>query len=292
MITRRQFIKTTGLLGLSLVLPPGIYKQEATAAALSNIDFAAPAVMPQIINIFLYGGPSELAGNLSNIEDIALNSQNSYPSYLDPADENNDITTNQFWGSAGGSIMEELLANGQMSIYRTVNRIKDNSRAHGPSVTQNLVGNLDVFNPGIATTLAAILNTYNPFAKEIDELVLPFVSFEGESKVFNLGNLDVPLNLRPTALDSNFQNSYERSKNGYLDSGDDKINSDKIDSLAQSLSSSASNKFNKVNEAFLKREELAAFIAASFNSDDIAADLPVDPDTSEQIQYPNSFRLH
>jgi hypothetical protein len=157
MITRRQFLKTTGLLGLSLAPPLGILKQEATAAALSNIYFTAPAVMTQIIN---------------------------------------------------------------------------------------------------------------------------------------LGNLDVPLNLRPTALDSNFQNSYERSKNGYLDSGDDKINSDKIDSLAQSLSSSASNKFNKVNEAFLKREELAAFIAASFNSDDIAADLPVDPDTSEQIQYPNSFRLH
>jgi hypothetical protein len=123
--------------------------------------------------IFLYGGPSELAGNLSNIEDIAVNSQNSYPRYLDPADENNDITTNQFWGSAGGSIMEELLANGQMSIYRTVNRIKDNSRAHGPSVTQNLVGNLDVFNPGIATTLAAILNTYNPFAKEIELTAWP-----------------------------------------------------------------------------------------------------------------------
>ena len=288
MITRRQFLKTTGLLGLSLALPPGILKQEATAAALSNIDFAAPSVMPQIINIFLYGGPSELAGNLSNIENIAANSQNSYPSYLDPADENNDITPNQFWGSAGGSIMEELLANGQMSIYRTVNRIKDNSRAHGPSVTQNLVGNLDVFNPGIATTLAAILNTYNPFGKEIDELVLPFVSFEGESKVFNLGDLDVPLNLRPTALDSNFQNPYERSKNGYLDSGDDKTNSDRIDSLAHSVSSSASNRFNKVNEAFLKRAELAAFIAASFNSDAIVADLPVDPDTSAQIQYPNS----
>ena len=75
MITRRQFLKATGLLGLSLALPPGIFKKEATAAALENIDFAAPAVIPKIINIFLYGGPSELAGNLSNIEDIAANSQ-------------------------------------------------------------------------------------------------------------------------------------------------------------------------------------------------------------------------
>ena len=288
MITRRQFLKATGLLGLSLALPPGIYKKEATAAALENIDFAAPAVIPKIINIFLYGGPSELAGNLSNIEDIAANSQSSYPSYLDPAEADNSITANKFWGSAGGDIMEELLSSGQISIYRTINRIKDNSRAHGTSVTQNLVGNLDLFNPGIATTLAAILNIYQPFAKPTDELVLPFVSFEGESKVFNLGDLNVPLNLRPIALDSNFQNPYERSKNWYLDSDDDDTNNSIIDNLARSVSTSVPNRFDKVNEAFLKRAELADFIAASFNSDEIMADLPIDPDTGEQIQYPSS----
>jgi hypothetical protein len=276
MITRRQFLKTTGILGLSLALPPAILKQDAIAAPLSNIDYAEPAVIPQIINVFLYGGPSELAGNLTNIEDIMANSQNRYPTYLDPSDANNNHTPNQFWADAGGNIMEELLSDGQMSIYRTVNRIKDNSRAHGPSITQNLVGNLDLFNPGIATTLAAILNTFNPFGKDINELVLPVVSFEGESKVFNLGDLDVPLNLRPIALDSNFQNPYERSKNWNLDSSDDNTNSDRIDSLAQSVSSSVPDRFGKVNEAFLKRAELADFIAASFNSDDINTDLPVD----------------
>jgi hypothetical protein len=288
MITRRQFLKTTGILGLSLALPPAILKQDAIAAPLSNIDYAEPAVIPQIINVFLYGGPSELAGNLTNIEDIMANSQNRYPTYLDPSDANNNHTPNQFWADAGGNIMEELLSDGQMSIYRTVNRIKDNSRAHGPSITQNLVGNLDLFNPGIATTLAAILNTFNPFGKDINELVLPVVSFEGESKVFNLGDLDVPLNLRPIALDSNFQNPYERSKNWNLDSSDDNTNSDRIDSLAQSVSSSVPDRFGKVNEAFLKRAELADFIAASFNSDDINTDLPVDPDTGVQIEYPSS----
>ena len=288
MITRRQFLKTTGLLGLSLALPPSLYKQEAKAASLGNIDYVAPSTIPQIINIFLYGGPSELSGNLTNIEDIIANSQNSYPSYLNPADANSNLTPNQFWGDAGGSIMEELLSDGQMSIYRTVNRIKENSRAHGSSVTQNLVGNLDVFNPGIATTLAAILNTYNPFGKDIDELVMPFVSFEGESRVFNLGDLDVPLNLRPIALDSNFQNPYERSRNWKLDSSDDNTNNNRLDSLAQSVSSSGSNQYGKVNEAFLKRAELAEFIASRFNSDNITAALPIDPDTSVQIQYPNS----
>ena len=75
--------------------------------------------------------------------------------------------------------------------------------------------------PGIATTLAAILERFNPFGKSIDQLVLPFVSFEGESKVFNLGDLNPPLVLRPMNLDSNFANPYQRSRNWYLDSGSD-----------------------------------------------------------------------
>jgi len=117
--------------------------------------------------------------------------------------------------------------------------------------------------------------------------VLPFVSFEGESKVFSLGNLDVPLNLRPVTLDSNFQNPYQRSKNWYLDSGDVNTNSDRLDGLAQSVSSAGSD-FSKVNDAFVKRAELEAFIDSNFNSDDISANLPIDPDTDAQIQYPDS----
>ena len=189
MINRRQFLKTTGLLGLSTMLPLSFWKGQARAALPDSIQYVAPATIPQIISIFLYGGPSELAGNLTNMADINANSQNPYPGSLDPANADNDITPNQFWGNAGGSIMEELLTNGQMSLYRTINRIKDDSKAHGRSVSQNLVGNLDLFNAGIATTLAAIL---------------------------------------------------------------------------------------------------AEFIAGRFNSENVNADLPIDPDTSTQIQYPDS----
>lgn len=75
--------------------------------------------------------------------------------------------------------MESLIASGEMSVYRTIHRIKEDSKAHGPSVFQNLVGSLDMAGPGIGTTLAAILAANQAFGKPVEELLLPFVSFEG-----------------------------------------------------------------------------------------------------------------
>ena len=287
MINRRQFLKTAGICGLSLALPPYIWKQEARAALPDNIIYEIPAMIPQIIHIFLYGGPSELAGNLTNIAEIAANSQNPYPSNLDPNNAGNDITPNKFWGTAGGVFMEEMLASGEMSIYRTINRLKDDSKAHGRSIAQNLVGNLDLSNAGIATTLAALLEKFDPFNKPVDDLLLPFVSFEGDSRVFGLGNLDIPLALRPMSLDANFNNPYARSKNNYLDPRDVDANDKIIEDLAKQVSAQFPQ-FEKINNAFAKRGELADFISSSFNNEKINEDLPVDPDTGQKLQYPET----
>ncbi len=287
MISRRQFLKTAGLFGLAMAGPSFVWKPTAKAYLIDNINYSPPAVMPQIIHVFLYGGPSELAGNLTNIEDIAANSQNPYPAALDPNNPNNDITANKFWGSAGGDIMEQLLADGKMSLYRTVNRIKDRSKAHGHCITQNLLGNLDFSHSGIAATLADILDAFNPFGKSIDELLLPFVSFEGSSSVFAPGNLFIPSNLRPTDLDARFRNPYTRSRNGYVDAQDSDINDQRLDDLAQ-LVSPQYPVYEKVNDAFLKRAVLADFIENSFNSVQVDADLPVDPDTGQKVAYPDS----
>jgi uncharacterized protein (DUF1501 family) len=282
MITRRQFLKTAGICGLSLALPPFIWKQEVQAALPDTLEYTAPAMIPQIIHIFLYGGPSELAGNLTNIAEISANSQNPYPTSLNPNNANNDITPNNFWGSAGGSIMEAMLANGEMSLYRTINRIKDDSKGHGRSIAQNLVGNLDLSNAGIATTLAAIIDKFNPFVnKTVDELLLPFVTFEGDSRVFSPGDLDIPLPLRPLALDANFNNPYERSNNTFLDANNNNTNDQKLEDLAQA-ESNLFPQFEKVNNAFIKRAELADFIESSFNSAKINEALP------DGIQYPNT----
>lgn len=299
---RRVFMKSVGMLGASLVTPPLFWKQVAHAALPPEIEYLAPAVMPQVINVFLYGGPSELAGNLSNIEEINANSQNAYPAYLDPNNINGSVTANGFWGpdnntnnSAGGDIMEELLAGRDMSIYRTINRISDDNKGHGRSVTQNLVGNLDTTYPGIATNLTAILAANNPFGKPLEELILPVVSFEGNSVIFRLGDLDIPLVLRPIALDASFNNPYRRASNSNVG-----IYDSDIENLARSVSSAFGAKHQKINDAFTKRGELADFIDTNFNQTIVDGNLPVnpnhdplspDPDTDAvtgQLIYPNT----
>ena len=289
---RREFIKSAGLLSASYAMPSLLWKQSAYAALPSGIQYQAPSVMPKLINVFLYGGPSELAGNLSNIEEINANSQNLYPSYLDPNNVNGSVTKNNFWGpdsagnnSAGGDIMEELIAAGDMSIYRTINRVLDDNKGHGRSVTQNLVGNQDISYPGIATNLAAILAKHNPFGKALEDMVLPVVTFEGNSVIFNLGDVDIPLALRPFALDANFNNPYERAQNSNLGSYVDNVNEHDtaLEELARKVSSSFGVKHQKINDAFSKRGELSQFINANFNQTVVDANLPVgaldDPDT-------------
>ncbi len=289
-MNRRTFLKLAAMSGITAMMPPFLRSRTAWAALPDTIAFQAPAVLPTIIHVFLYGGPSELAGNLSNISEINANSQNAYPSSLDPGNSENDITPNAFWGAAGGTIMETLLASGDLSVYRTIHRIKSDTKAHGTSVTQNLVGGLDVTGPGIATTLAALLERFNPFGKAIEELVLPFVSFEGESKVFNLGDLNPSLALRPMNLDSNFGNPYQRSHNWYLDSGEEDTNDLALEALARDIGLINAPRHAKVDESFLKRGELEAFIEANFNGDMVEANLPIDPATAAPIEYPdNSF---
>jgi len=305
-MNRRDFIKGIGMMGLTMAggriiaaENKSIYNPFAAAPLSFNPDSVAmsslsASQLPRYINIFLYGGPSELAGNLTNIVDISANSQNAYnnnmlTAYDAVSSPNGEITANGFWRSAGGDIMESLLASGDMSIYRTMHRIKDDSKGHGASVMQNLVGSLDTENPGIATTLAWILQNNNPFAKAPEQLLFPFVSFEGESPVFKPGNLSVPLNFKPVALNSNLKNPYQRSNTGasFLYSGTPVDLA--LETLAQSTNAGSSN--TKVTEAFEKRGEFAAQIASMLDPtviqteiDNYNLTLPVDG----QITYANN----
>ncbi|NKE71803.1 DUF1501 domain-containing protein [Candidatus Manganitrophus noduliformans] len=303
-MNRRGFVKWLGLLAASAVLPLELARpatraaRNLKAALLGEVHYVRPAVMPKVIMIFLYGGPSELAGNLTNIAEINANSQNPYPTNLLPTTQNNIITPNYFWGGgaggAGGETMESLIASGEMSVYRTIHRIKEDSKAHGPSVFQNLVGSLDMAGPGIGTTLAAILAANQPFGKPVEELLLPFVSFEGDSVIYRTGDLTVPLRLKPVALDSGFRNPYERSANGFV-SDQEPV----IEALSRQVSGALGEKGRKVIEAFEKRAELDAFIKTSFSTAAVNQSLPqevdangvpiVDVDNNPvRIQYPNT----
>jgi len=126
-MNRRHFLMKSSAFTMAAAAPsflqmPGLINQ-AAAATLEQANYVLPTRMPQVINLFLYGGASELAGNLTNIEQIDAASQNRYPSELLAAvnGDEGQVTQNGFWRSAGGTAMEDMLASGDMSVYRTIN---------------------------------------------------------------------------------------------------------------------------------------------------------------------------
>ncbi len=295
MMKRRTFIKSVGALGFTASLPAmfssELIRRAAAAPALNEVYFMAPSVMPQVINVFLYGGPSELAGNLTNIEDINGNSQNPYPADLLRAimDEEGKITPNGFWSDAGGEAMEDMLASGDMSIYRTVYRRKHNSRAHRPSIFSCLTGNLDInSSPGMGTTLAAVLyKNQNVLGKPIEEFVLPFVSFEGASTAFlsGAGN-PLPLAIRSISLDRRFNNPYFRSGNAQFNTA--------LDNLAAQMSTGADTRYANAFAGFRTRQDLEQRIggfALTLNDTGSLPLLPVgdvDAGDNGRLRYPDT----
>ncbi len=273
---RRAFLKTLALAGMSIggmsAMGLGIGPRSAHAAAdriarlldQGGIEPLPETRVPRVINLFLYGGPSELAGNLSNIEDIHANSQNPYPEALaDRGRDDAQATPNAMWRGAGGERMETLIAAGAMSLYRTLRRLKEDSKSHGPSVTQNLLGNLDFSAPGMGTRVAEILLAHEAAGhplrgKPVDELILPMVSFEGESIAFRIGSATLPPALKPVALDSNLRNPYQRDNRWPLDGNHSGADA-RVEALAE-VRNAALGRLEKVGDAFRQRREMAEFL--------------------------------
>ena len=311
---RRQFIKSLGVLGAAMSAPV-IFKHSAfirsagAAAIQSKLDaagFVMPSRLPQIINVFLYGGPSELAGNLTNIAEINAASQNPYttasPNILKFTNDasGGQITRHGFWQDAGGQAMEDMLASGDMSVYRTINRRKDNTLAHRNSIFSSLKGTLDIeLSGGVGTTLASILyankNQLDGSAllggRQLEDLVLPFVSFEGETTSFAVdvtpSSISLPLQLRGVSLDQNFANPYVRAS-GIADQAT-------LDALvAKVTATETSGRFQKVNDGFSNRITLESKVAGL--QANLAATLPfvgigaTDANASGFLTYPvNNF---
>lgn len=314
MISRRHFIRTAGVAGMLAVAPPiarlaGFstigFSGTAHAAQIETADFSLPSTLPQVINIFLYGGASELAGNLTNIERISALSQNRYPDdLLQLSDgETGEVTRNGFWRSAGGDAMEDMLAYGDMSVYRTINRRKNNTRAHRQSIFSSQKGSLSIDSAGgMGSTIAAVLQANESSlngseqlnGRTLDELVLPFVSFEGSSIAF-AQNTDqpLPLRLRGLSLDEQFDNPYSRD-GGVADS-------ELRDLILQVQQSVGQNgRFAGVRNGFVQRRNMEELIGnlqmAADNplpvvpSDDPAFQSVADPD-SGRLRYPEDSRF-
>jgi len=336
-MNRRKFLGAMGATGASVFIPSSlnltsIYKSANAAVNYSVLENSSkpgpdvtgasvPSTMPQVINIFLYGGPSELAGNLTNIADIENNSVNSYagafgPEILAPDNDgtgaNGQITKDGFWFDAGGNDLQFMLDEGYMSIYRTITKVLDPTRSHRESLLMSQKGSLDIeAGAGIGTRLAIMLiqnrGAYEgnmaladgPVGTIINnietDLLLPFVSFEGDTRLFatdpDLGGNAIPLNYRGITLDQNFDNPFARGSD---------TNATELRDLVEKVKAATPNldRYSKVIDGFELREFLESKIQGL--NDAKNATLPIiteDPDilamggvagVSQVLTYPNT----
>lgn len=285
---RRDFIKLSMAAGTAILMPN---LSSAKDLDLSQITFSAginSANQAQTIMIFMYGGASQLAGNLTNINEIKIASQSNYDNYF----RGITPTQNNCWQEAGGTHMETLLANGDMTLFRCCySKVREeaNNKAHGLCTVQNQKGSFDDDSAGILANLAQILEANGI----IDEnTVMPFVTLEGESKFYAEGRTPLNSFLKPVGLDENLDNPYGRYSRDWRyytpqereipnhsnnDHGFDATLHAKMDTLAQQH-----NETGKIKEAFSKRDSLNRFI------EDISTSTT--PDLGNDA-YPNNNRF-
>jgi len=263
---RRDFIKLSIVTGSAILMPSYSY---AATLDVNKIDFSSATYennAAQTIIIFMYGGASQLSGNITNLEEIDKYSQNSHAKYF----RGTTSTANGCWQEAGGAHMEDLIAAGDMTLYRTCysqERENADNKAHSVCTEQNQRGTYDIDGGGIVANIASILQ-----AKGIvnNKTLMPFVTMEGESTFYTEGNIALPGYLKPVGINENFDNPYDRDISRWLyctrdesknnscsnkDSGYTPKLSKDMDILAQS-----NNQKGKVKDAFASREKFSKFI--------------------------------
>jgi len=330
-MNRRMFLKALASVCGASVIPQtfslsSMYKQANAAIDYSSIDITAssvPPVMPQVINLFLYGGPSELAGNLSNIADIELNSQAKYTDFFpgileaqalaDPMSDGS-LTTDGFWGSngsgngtdnglgAGGDDMQFLVDQGHMSVYRTMMKRKNTSQSHREGILMSQKGSLDIdFASGFGNKLAAVISENRALYEantslaggapidDVEKLVMPFVSIQdGDTRIFdNDGSVTVPLLFTGISVDTELGNPFDRDEvNGNA------TDAPALEELAQQTTAQSTNDYSAILEAFELRKELsdsmATFTDSGFPLPDVSDAADITANGGATLTYPDT----
>jgi hypothetical protein len=285
---RRAFIKLSMVTATAILLPDMAFAKDLDLSEVTFSSEVNDTNKAQTIMIFMYGGASSLAGNLSNIDEIKMASQSNYDSYFRGITK----TTNNCWQEAGGTHMESLFANEDMTLFRCCySKVREaaNNKSHGSCTVQNQKGSFDDNNAGMVANLAQILEA-NGVVNE--NTVMPFITMEGESKFYAEGRRPLNSYLKPVGIDENLNNPYQRySRTWYYytdeeketpgynnnDTGFDAALYTKMDILAQQ-----NNKSGKIKDAFTRRSSLDIFINDIKTAE--TPELPEDP-------YPTNNRF-
>ncbi len=277
---RRNFIKLSLIATTSLLVPNTLKAETDFSGVVFDKDIYS-ANAAQVIMIYLYGGASQLAGNLTNIDEIKEKSQSSYDIYF----RGITPTQNGFWQEAGGTHLEEMIANNDLTLFRTCYsqlREESNNKAHGLCTAQNQRGSFSESAAGVVTNLTQILSNQNLVN---ENSVMPFITMEGNSAFYAEGNTTVPSYLKAVGLNENLDNPYQRyvrywfeytaderkitNYNRNDESGFDPVFNKTMNSMAQQH-----NTHTKIKNAFQKREPLSNFITeiATQTIPDLGAD--------------------
>ena len=210
-INRRHFLKGIGAMGILPFLPVSTYSSDLDFNSIAFDRTVYENNNAQTIIVYLYGGPSELAGNMTGIEEINRRSQNPYP--LND-DRYITLTQDSLWSQAGGEAMQRMLNNGDLNLFRTCYRTIDDNKAHGECTSQAQRGTHLNDGAGILANLGAILQNKGVLSEPTGQndigKSIPFVTMEGESTFFFEDDLNLNTFLKPAAFGSDTSNPYKR----------------------------------------------------------------------------------
>ena len=277
---RREFIKSTLGLAAAAALAPSWLKADVVPMDDSkplplgdvlfdkNIFYKNDA---QTIIIFLGGGMSDVVGDIGHIQTIIDEglSEKAYPAGgLTPTRVENGQWKG-FWKEAGGDLLEEMLANGDLNLFRTCYQT-DPKLAHGINQSRYMHGNGVGYNSGIVSTLMHVLNQNSMIQ---DRAVLTNVAIDGSDyRLIEDGGTSqaLPSFLRAASISRDLSNpyNYAATTDGNVAVGDttstELLNSanysDRLTALSQ-----RHNLYDALSDVFNRREEMSDFLDEVIN---------------------------
>ncbi len=292
---RREFLQSTiGLAAAAALAPSKLFSDVVPVDAsrplpTDKVEFDGEIFAKndaQTIIIFLSGGMSDVVGNIQHIEVIKKNNMSikRYP------DGGLTPTANGFWKEAGGDLLENMLEDGSLNLFRTCYN-PSAALAHGLNQKRYMNGNDAGYNSGIVTTLMHVLNRFGAVS---DDALLPNVAIDGSDyRLLEDGAMSrmLPANLRPAAFNRNLKNVYNYSKNngmvvvGYTPSTE-KLNSANYSERLSALSQEH-NLYDALSDIFNRRDEMSDFLDVVVNGD-----IPVEyPDTVDGKKLEAAMRI-
>ncbi|WP_353663204.1 DUF1501 domain-containing protein [Hydrogenimonas sp. SS33] len=293
---RREFLKSAIGIAAAAAVAPGMLRADiipddgTSALPLENVAFDAEIFAKndaQTIVVYLGGGMSDAVSNLNHLPEIRENDLSQIPY----GENDFTVTKNGFWQEAGGDILEKMVENGDLTLFRTCYR-DHASVAHGINQKRYCHGNDKGYESGIVTTLMHVLLQHGAVN---EKSLFPNVCIDGGfyKLLQDFATKEpLPTFMRPISFNRNFDNPYKYKVDdqGQVDLGDYSTNklfnevhySERLDALML-----RHNHYDALNTVFKQRHEISDFIEEARTKE-----IPVEyPKTIDGKKFETAMRI-